>query len=154
MKNLIIGLSTISVFFLVSCGSQTTENEPLIQPEPEVVVEEIQAEPQLELSLNDGKHWQANEETTAGINKMIGMMNDFSDTDTEAYQTLSDSLNSAYKLIFKQFTMKGEAHNQLHNYLLPMKKKFAAIVSEDKGESEAAFEDLNAHLLLYADYFE
>ncbi|MBK6995665.1 MAG: hypothetical protein IPH31_12330 [Lewinellaceae bacterium] len=58
-------------------------------------------------------------------------------------------LETAFQDIFKQCTMKGPAHDQLHNYLLPMKALFEKIESETAGESEAAIGQLKQHLTDY-----
>jgi hypothetical protein len=107
------------------------------------------------VSLNKGEAWEANQETTDGINKMIQLMDDYTETENvEAYKSLSDTLDSEFNLIFKKCTMKGEAHNQLHNYLFPMKAKFKSLASGDLTESKAAFGDLKEHLTEYKTYFQ
>lgn len=50
--------------------------------------------------------------------------------------------------------MKGEAHNQLHNYLLPMQDLFEQIANGDLKESKAAVERLATHLSDYKTYFQ
>ncbi|NQV53990.1 MAG: hypothetical protein HQ500_12460 [Flavobacteriales bacterium] len=107
------------------------------------------------LTLNDGQRWSANPETTEGINKMKERMNGFTYTeDQAAFQTLADSLEADFTMIFTKCTMKGEAHNQLHNFLLPMKEKFTNLGSGDANASKIAFEGLKRHLAGYKEYFE
>jgi len=122
----------------------TTKTEP----------EAVENHTKNELSLNDGKPWLANQETTEGINNMIQFMDSFSEKDSvEAYNTLADSLESEFTMIFKKCTMKGESHNQLHNYLLPMKAEFKKLSSTNLSESKSAFANLNKHLTVYKEYF-
>ncbi len=107
------------------------------------------------VNLDNGKRWIANQETTEGINSMIQLMDSLTDQENaSSYKTLADSLNSEFKIILKKCTMKGEAHNQLHNYLFPMKETFRKLSSSDLNECRSAFDDLNAHLSVYKEYFE
>jgi len=107
------------------------------------------------VNLDNGKRWIANRETTEGINAMIQLMKSFTDSENiDSYQVLADSLNSEFNTILKKCTMKGESHDQLHNYLFPMKEKFEKLSSNDLNESKNAFEDLKMHVSLYKEYFE
>lgn len=105
------------------------------------------------VSLNQGQRWLANPETTAGIKEML-MAIEQASTGTQYvdYRALHQRLEEAFQNIFKQCTMQGEAHNQLHNYLLPMKDLFAAI--KDSPDQSQAVEDLENYLLEYKRYFE
>ena len=107
------------------------------------------------VNLDNGKRWIANRETTEGINAMIQLMKSFTDSENiDSYQVLADSLNSEFNTILKKCTMKGESHDQLHNYLFPMKEKFEKLSSNDLNETKNAFEDLKIHVSLYKEYFE
>lgn len=108
------------------------------------------------VQLDNGRRWQANPETTSGIAKMQAILarHEEGTSDAAARQSLREELEAAYQNIFKQCTMKGEAHNQLHNYLLPMNPLFEKINGADAAESEAAIRKLKEHLAEYAAYFE
>lgn len=108
------------------------------------------------VQLDNGKRWQANPETTSGIAEMQAILARYEGrgADADARQALREELEAAFQNIFKQCTMKGEAHNQLHNYLLPMKPLFEKIDGADAAESEAAIRELKGHLVEYATYFE
>ncbi|MNR11654.1 hypothetical protein D3C85_1279640 [compost metagenome] len=54
--------------------------------------------------------------------------------DEESASILKDKLNSEFALILKKCTMKGEAHNQLHNYLIPLKLKIDSLEDSNKAE--------------------
>ena len=49
--------------------------------------------------------------------------------------------------------MKGEAHNQLHNYLKPMVILFDGLESSDQETCKKSYDSLENHLLLYQNYF-
>ena len=75
-------------------------------------------------------------------------------TDADSRKALRAELETAFQDIFKQCTMKGPAHDQLHNYLLPIKALFEKIESETAGESEAAIGQLKQHLIDYQTFFQ
>ena len=105
------------------------------------------------VTLNQGQRWQANPETTQGIQTMLKAIDQASaGGEPMDYTTLNIALQTAFQDIFKQCTMTGEAHNQLHNYLLPMKDLFAAVKSST--DQKAAVEKLKAYLQDYGTYFE
>lgn len=105
--------------------------------------------------LDDGNLWKANIETTVGINTMIKRMNSFSDKEViSSFNSLKDSLESDFTMIFQKCTMKGEAHNQLHNFLKPMVDLFEDLGSEDLIICKNSFNELERHLMLYENYFE
>lgn len=108
-----------------------------------------------ELRLNDGKKWEANPETTEGIRNMEVAMAGFTPTeDPAAWMELKDDLETNFQYIFAKCTMKGEAHDQLHNFLYPMKPLFADFASENPDSRMEAFASLEKHLAIYDDYFE
>ncbi len=108
-----------------------------------------------EITLDNGSKWTANPETTIGINNMIGLMDAFkAKEDTEAYKSLASSLGDEFQLIFKNCTMEGEAHNQLHNFLLPMKDLFDGFKSKELSVQKETFDKLKAYLMSYPEYFQ
>ena len=107
------------------------------------------------VTLNNGSRWKANPETTAGIGNMIQLMNSFTQTDnSKSFNDLESKLSNEFDLIFKNCTMKGEAHNQLHNYLFPLKELFEGLKSNDLNSQKESFNNLNEYLALYSKYFE
>jgi len=108
------------------------------------------------VQLDNGKRWQANPETTSGIADMQAILVKYEGetVDSEHRKALRKELESAFQGIFKQCTMTGPSHDQLHNYLLPMKALFEKIDSDTAGESEQAKEQLKQHLFNYKTYFE
>ena len=50
--------------------------------------------------------------------------------------------------------MTGEAHNQLHNFLIPIKKHLEIFETSDLKESQENFKTLNEHLKEYNKFFE
>lgn len=136
MKTITPGILTVlcAFFLFASCGHKHTASE---------------------IVLDNGNPWTANAETTQGINQMIILMDAFeAKDDSKAYTSLEEGLSNEFDLIFKNCTMQGEAHVQLHNYLFPMKDMFATLKSKELDKQKAGFETLKAYLLTYPDYFQ
>ena len=106
------------------------------------------------VQTNNGQRWKANPETTAGIASMQAILAKYEEKtgDAAGRTALQEELELAFQDIFKKCTMTGEAHEQLHNYLLPMKNMFEKIGGAT--ESEPALEQLKKHLEEYQNYFE
>ena len=98
------------------------------------------------IKLDNGEKWTANAETTEGIKNMQVLMSKSAISADE----LEDQMKNEFNLIFKNCTMKGEAHNQLHNYLLPLKSRLDKL-SEN---SEAQKTEVQAYLDSYFTYFK
>jgi hypothetical protein len=140
------------VFFMVSCKN-TTEKKP-IENQPQQSEEQHHTEVEI-LKLNNGNLWEANSETTEGINAMLQLMNNFSDDENPtAYATLKQELETEFKTIVEKCTMTGEAHDQLHVFIVPMRDLFNGLTISDIENSKENFNKLNAHLQEYKNYFE
>lgn len=108
------------------------------------------------VQLDHGKRWVANPETTTGIGEMQAILSKYEGktADIANRKSLRDALELSFQGIFKQCTMTGPAHDQLHNYLLPMKALFEKIESENATEAEDAIKQLKQHLDAYNTYFQ
>ncbi|HHH50681.1 MAG TPA: hypothetical protein ENK52_06860 [Saprospiraceae bacterium] len=98
------------------------------------------------LELNKGEKWVANAATTKAINNMLTIVSK-PNLSTDEFQ---EQMNNEFNLIFKNCTMKGEAHRQLHNFLLALKSKINQL---DKN-STADKKELTNYLQSYFDYFK
>ncbi len=149
-KRLKIGVLFLVLMLAISTHSCKRDQEKKVlqnveshEPTEELVV------------LDNGNLWKANIETTIGINTMINRLDSFSEKEAvSSYNSLKDSLELDFSIIFQKCTMKGEAHNQLHNYLKPMIVLFEGMGSDDLITCERSFDELTQHLKLYENYFE
>ena len=150
MKTLLSITVSLSILLLAACGNhdhahhedaaqETTEHHDGVEDE---------------LKTNNGQPWQANAETTSGIANMNAIVAAFSDTSAASYLQLRDALEAEFATIFKLCPMEGEAHDQLHNYLLPLKRYFNLLKSENANERAEGLEKLKAHLAEYPTYFK
>jgi hypothetical protein len=148
-KAIILILVTVLV---VSCNTDKNKKQKIALP---VQTEETSHESEGVLQLNNGDLWMANAETTEGIQNMGQLVANFSDTENmEAYQELKSKLETEFGTIISKCTMTGEAHDQLHNYLLPMKPLFKDLVAEDLATRKSGLEKLTKHLSEYSAYFK
>ena len=152
MKKLTLKIVLIAaVIVMYSCGNKSKETKET----PNVEVVESHEGTGNELSLDGEQLWKANQETTVGVQNMIGLMKNFNEKENvDAYVKLTESLKQEFAMIFEKCTMKGEAHNQLHNFLIPIKDLFGALSSKDLNKCKESFNKLNKHLIVYKSYFE
>jgi len=158
MKKSVFKIAILAaVVLLYSCGnkSKETKETPNTPETPKVEAVESHEGTGMELSLDEGKLWKANVETTVGVHNMIELMKNFKEKENVAsYGKLTESLKQEFATIFEKCTMKGESHNQLHNFLIPIKDLFKGLASEDLNTCKESFNKLNTHLVVYKSYFE
>jgi hypothetical protein len=107
------------------------------------------------IHLNNGAKWQANPETTEGIHKMVDITNQFpTNASLEDYHLLKTKMEEQLQQVFDACTMSGEAHAQLHNYLLPLGKLIEYLSSKDIEFCSMSFQEIKEHLAEYGNYFE
>lgn len=102
------------------------------------------------LKTDNGKKWQANTETTEGIHKMISLTEQ-QEKGRMSTVKLRQELDKEFNVILQKCTMTGEAHNQLHNYLLPLKEQYEQLDENSGSESVQKIKD---YLHTYSSYFE
>ena len=106
------------------------------------------------ISLNNGNPWKASPETTNGIENMKKIMASFNiDSNLNLYDKLADDLTEEFLIILEKCTMKGESHDQLHNYLLPIKIMFKDLLNTNIKERQKTFYKLSSHLENYKYFF-
>jgi hypothetical protein len=137
-----IKLSTILLVFftIASCNSSQQEG----------IDEDAEAK-------TTGKLWKANYKTTEGIENMKGLIMIFKTTPNktvESYRHLGENLEIEFNKILENCTMEGEAHDQLHKYLMPMKDIFATLSENEVAACDAALVKLEGHLESYKIHFE
>ncbi len=107
------------------------------------------------LSLDAGKRWKANPETTTGVQNMIKYMESFTPKDeVQAYLKLKEQLQEEMGGIFQACNMTGEAHEQLHAFLVPIFEYFEGLESTDLNTCQNSYKQLKEHLKLYAKFFK
>lgn len=132
---------------LTACNNSTKTSEKQDETIENHSEHEHSSEDKNKLKLNGNEKWQANPETTEGINNMIALIDNFNANDQQNFAELESNLHTEFKLIFERCTMTGEAHDQLHNYLIPLK-------SQLENSSEQNVSEIRSYLNTYFDYFQ
>ena len=151
------GFAAMLILGIYSCNSESHEEEnnhevSAVHEEEEQKDDHSKHE-EGQMSLNNGERWEANAETTTGVNNIIQLTNDFNGSTKADYEALSASLESEFQMIFQKCTMTGEAHEHLHTFLLPMKSMFETLKGEDENMRVETLEKLKEHLTQYDKFF-
>lgn len=104
-----------------------------------------------EVKLNNGEKWDANIETNEGIDNMLALVRKEESKETPDYVALKGDLDKEFNVVLEKCTMTGESHDQLHNYLLPLKAKFENL---DANSNKETIQDIKNYLLSYHNYFK
>lgn len=135
MKKTILSLAIISAL-LMSCNEtkQKDETVEITEAVHENHGEEMAAETHAmnndwvnEIKLDTGSKWEANAETTEGVEKMLELLKTSETKTVETYHTLASSLNDVKNFVVKECTMKGASHDNLHVFLHPLIEKIDAL---------------------------
>lgn len=107
-----------------------------------------------QVQLKNGQKWEANAETTAGIHQMQQIVTAGLNPPDVQTEQLSSDLRAEFSGIIEKCTMKGEAHDQLHNYLLPLKDQLTELAACQEDRCMQILESISVHLNEYHDNFE
>ena len=108
----------------------------------------------IDVKLNNGSKWEANVETTREMGAMLGMTGDMpKDPTIEDYRALHKKMLISFQTTLQQCTMTGEAHNQLHHYLMPLKEKIEKLGEGDLETCKTILPDIRDYLLKYSHFF-
>ena len=141
---LYIGYILISLL-IISCGSE--HHHETGAPEHETDHHDIS------LELNGDQKWMANPETTAGIEQMGSLMEEYR-SEPDKFPNLMGELFVVFNSILEQCTMTGEAHDQLHNYLVPLRDQLSGLEADDEAQRLENFKRIEKYLEVYNTYFE
>jgi len=153
MKTITISLIAISLF-LFSCGNAT--NEKLPEQTKPVTHEEHQHNDELtDIVLNHGEKWKVGAHMMTHIRNMENDVNTLEAKSANDYAALAKKLKSSIELLTSNCTMKGQAHDELHKWLLPfidLSEEFSA--SKTEQAFAANFQIFNASFTTFNTYFE
>jgi hypothetical protein len=154
MKKITISLTVISLF-LFSCGNNP--NEKSIEQSETVTIEEDHHhnDENEAIVLNNGERWKVDENMLLHIRNMESDCSDFSKNEPKNYGTLAGKLQTNIDLLTSNCTMTGQAHDELHKWLLPY-IDLVAELSDANAETEAAkqFEYIQNSFLTFNQYFK
>lgn len=156
MKNISLVLSLLVSILLFSCKNDQGGKDPSNQ---ETTGDSASADTKtheivIPVTLDRGQKWIADAETTRRIEILKGLLVEFPPNPSEDdYRALHKKLLTGYQSILQKCTMTGEAHTQLHNYLIPLKKMIDTLETGNVETCKTTFSDLHTYLLKYSHYF-
>lgn len=109
----------------------------------------VSSETIINIKLNEGEKWPADEVTTNHIRNMQALCEEQLAEKTIDDELLREKLNHEVDLLNRNTTMTGDARSQLHNYQLGIRSRINTL-SQDR-ESVIWLTD---YLKRYDDYFE
>ena len=117
MNKLKITSILLSTFFLFSCNDKAKNESAETSQATKTEVHEHSNDETIQ--LNDGQKWKVDVDMMAHIRTMENDVTSFDKETPENYQLLADNLKKNLDLLTSNCTMKGEAHDELHKWLLP-----------------------------------
>ncbi len=147
LKIIIIALIAITTF---SC-KKDKPNNTVTKAEQKTVQEEEHHHENEVIVFNNGEKWKVVDHMMAHIQNMEKDVNNFNGKSLKDYTVLSNKLNKNIELLTSNCTMKGQAHDELHKWLLPyldLTNQFTEVKTKDEAENQyqkikASFKDLN-----------
>ena len=108
-----------------------------------------------DIKLDDGQKWQANTETTEGVEKMLNLVKTSDLKTVEGYHNLASKLNEDKNFVVKKCTMKSLSHDNLHVFLHPLIEKIEALGKVESSEEGAVVTaSIKENLEYYYPYFQ
>lgn len=150
-------LLPVAFVLLIACNNSTHNNDDHAnQQKTEMNKEAVESNHQQEEGLNkimldSGKKWKANPETITGIANMEALVQK-AISGKLPLTTLYAPLQLEFKTIFEKCTMKGESHNQLHNFLIPLKEHLDKF--KEGNINTESLKEMQDYLSTFKNYFE
>ena len=107
------------------------------------------------IELNNGEKWQVNANMITHIRNMENDVISFAKVEQKDYKVLSEKLQASIDLLTSNCTMTGQAHDELHKWLLPY-MDLVEELSEAINEAEALqqFENIQTSFTTFNQYFQ
>lgn len=143
--------STISVLTL-SCNSGSKETEKNNETPTETTVETEHHHDENEaIVLNNGEKWKVDDNMMTHIRNMEKDVMAFADNSEKKYTDLASKLKTNLDLLTSNCTMKGQAHDELHKWLVPYME---LVDNLEKESSEAQFKAVQESFVTFNQYFQ
>lgn len=137
------------ILFLIACNQHTTS---------ENIVDSVNHEEAVQLSLNNGSKWKADTATNQRVQELKVIVENFKIKPSPAlndFTSLGNDVNSTLQKMIKGCTMTGADHEALHLWLEPLLKESKALQStKDVDSARENFNFIDAQINDYQTYFE
>lgn len=104
------------------------------------------------IMLNDGEKWKVVENMSGYIRNMEKAVNEFKG---DNYPALAKTIDENIRALTENCTMEGQAHDELHKWLLPfigLSEEFD--VATEKENQEKIYQEFKKMFVEYNTYFE
>lgn len=143
-----------SSLIFISCNNTTNENTGATTVMATEGAEHQHHEGEA-IALNNGEKWKVDDNMMIYIKNMENDVNTFNTQRETDYETLAKKLAGNIELLTSNCTMKGQAHDELHKWLLPfidLSDEFSD--SKTEQETAASFQKIKASFVTFNTYFQ
>ncbi len=148
MKIIFLTISTLLV--LSACSTEQKETTQEVEQ-----VETVVTYNPHDIELINGEKWKVDEGMMVTIQLIANKVQTFDGKTMEEYKEYSTSLSNLISELTSNCTMKGQAHDELHKWLVPfigLSKELKK--SEDIAELSKIDGELKSEIVVFGDYFE
>lgn len=156
MKTLKLSLLMISIIALNACTNseqkKNTDHNEDVQSSEEMSHHHIDSSKII--NLNNGEKWKVDENMLVFIADMKKDVESFSGNNQEDYKLLAEKLQVNIDKLTSNCTMTGQAHDELHKWLLPYIDMVKELIdSKNIDKSKECFEAIKNSFVEYEKYF-
>jgi hypothetical protein len=142
--------STLAVL-TISCNSGAKETEKSSETPIETSTETEHHHDEHEaIVLNNGEKWKVDDNMMEHIRNMEKDVTAFAGNSDKDYAQLATKLKTNLDLLTSNCTMKGQAHDELHKWLVPY---IELVDTLEKNQSEAEFKAIQDSFETFNQYF-
>lgn len=150
-------LACFSVFLFIACQQNDKKTDAAVINDLQQIEEpHHHATGHSPLYLNDGKPWKINEEMKPYLTKSKEILKTYNNNENDTnYESLSLFLKEQNNLLIRSCTMTGEAHDVLHEWLMPHLELTAALEkAESQEEADNIIHDLYNSFVDFNKFFK
>ena len=145
LKITIAFLATV-VLLIFSCNTKSKEEKTT-----EIKTEEHQHSESETIQLNNGEKWKVDDNMMLHIRNMEKDVVHFDQEKSTNYSLLANKLKTNIDILTSNCTMKGQAHDELHKWLVPY---IELVDSFSKEKSANQFTEIQNSFKTFNQYFQ
>lgn len=145
LKIKIAFLATV-VLLIFSCNTKSKEEKTT-----EIKTEEHQHSESETIQLNNGEKWKVDDNMMIHIRNMEKDVVHFDQEKSTNYSLLANKLKTNIDILISNCTMKGQAHDELHKWLVPY---IELVDSFSKEKSANQFTEIQNSFKTFNQYFQ
>ena len=146
MLKIKIAFLATDVLLLFSCNTKSKEEKTT-----EIKTEEHQHSESETIQLNNGEKWKVDDNMMLHIRNMEKDVVHFDQEKSTNYSLLANKLKTNIDILTSNCTMKGQAHDELHKWLVPY---IELVDSFSKEKSANQFTEIQNSFKTFNQYFQ